>query len=201
MRKTLRVEMAINQSMWNIVEVKWSESDKVVGCWCNAATVEGLLAGCGIQLETIVWFIVWFLEHPCSRRLYRNNYLHQPPLVKLDIPKKRKKKKRGRERKKKQEPHRDPNHPHLCCWQRPKFFCPVVNVDKLWSLVSKNEKEKASKDNAPFIDVTQFSYFKVLENGLLSEKLPIVVKAKLIAITAEKKSRQLVVLLFTLLGM
>jgi hypothetical protein len=49
--------------------------------------------------------------------------------------------------------------------------------------------------------VTQFSYFKVLENGLLSEKLPIVVKAKLIAITAEKKSRQLVVLLFTLLGM
>jgi large subunit ribosomal protein L27Ae len=57
----------------------------------------------------------------------------------------------------------------------------------------------ASKDNAPLIDVTQFSYFKVLENGVLQEKLFIVVKAKLISNTVEKKSGRSVVLLFSLL--
>ncbi|KAL8497511.1 hypothetical protein ACS0TY_021007 [Phlomoides rotata] len=36
---------------------------------------------------------------------------------------------------------------------RNKFFCPTVNIDMLWSLVPQEVKDKASKDNAPLIDV------------------------------------------------
>ncbi|KAI4332008.1 hypothetical protein L6164_016951 [Bauhinia variegata] len=39
---------------------------------------------------------------------------------------------------------------------RNKFYNPIVNIDKLWSLVPSDIKEKASKDNVPLIDVTQF---------------------------------------------
>ncbi|KAK9271802.1 hypothetical protein L1049_002166 [Liquidambar formosana] len=50
---------------------------------------------------------------------------------------------------------------------RNKFYCPIVNIDKLWSLVPKDVKDKASPANAPLIDVTQFGYFKVLGKGVL----------------------------------
>ncbi|KAJ6323657.1 hypothetical protein OIU76_011029 [Salix suchowensis] len=40
------------------------------------------------------------------------------------------------------------------------------------------------------IDVTQFGYFKVLGKGCLPEMQPIVVKAKLISKTAEKKIKE-----------
>ncbi|XVE85147.1 hypothetical protein DITRI_Ditri17bG0068500 [Diplodiscus trichospermus] len=62
---------------------------------------------------------------------------------------------------------------------RNKFYCPIVNIDKLWSLVPQDAKAKANKDSAPLIDVTQFGYFKVLGKGVLPENQPIVVKAKL----------------------
>ncbi len=73
---------------------------------------------------------------------------------------------------------------------RNKFYCPIVNVDKLWSLVPQGVKDKASKDNVPLIDVTQFGYFKVLGKGVLPENQPVVVKAKLISKIAEKKIKE-----------
>ncbi|KAK7354003.1 hypothetical protein VNO80_19459 [Phaseolus coccineus] len=74
---------------------------------------------------------------------------------------------------------------------RNKFHCPILNIDKLWSLVPQEVKEKASKDNmAPLIDVTQFGYFKLLGKGVLPENQPLVVKAKLVSKIAEKKIKE-----------
>jgi large subunit ribosomal protein L27Ae len=73
---------------------------------------------------------------------------------------------------------------------RNKFFCPIVNLDKLWSLVPEDVKAKSSKDNVPLIDVTQHGFFKVLGKGHLPENKPFVVKAKLISKTAEKKIKE-----------
>ncbi|MFQ6666721.1 hypothetical protein Gotur_032974 [Gossypium turneri] len=73
---------------------------------------------------------------------------------------------------------------------RNKFYCPIVNIDKLWSLVPQDVKAKANKDSAPMIDVTQFGYFKVLGKGVLPQNQPMVVKAKLVSKTAEKKIKE-----------
>ncbi|XP_027121444.1 large ribosomal subunit protein uL15x [Coffea arabica] len=77
---------------------------------------------------------------------------------------------------------------------RNKFHCPIVNIDKLWSLVPSDLKEKAVSEGksgkAPLIDVTQFGYFKVLGKGALPENQPVVVKAKLVSKTAEKKIKE-----------
>nr|GMC58260.1 60S ribosomal protein L27a-3-like [Ipomoea batatas] len=75
---------------------------------------------------------------------------------------------------------------------RNKFFCPTVNIDKIWSLLPPEVQEKAakSKDTAPVIDVTQFGYFKVLGKGVLPPSQPVVVKAKLISKIAEKKIKE-----------
>ncbi|KAL1550820.1 Large ribosomal subunit protein uL15y [Salvia divinorum] len=73
---------------------------------------------------------------------------------------------------------------------RNKFHCPTVNVDKLLSMIPQEIRDKASKDNVPLIDVTQFGYFKVLGKGLLPADLPLVVKAKLVSKTAEKKIKE-----------
>ncbi|KAK1416167.1 hypothetical protein QVD17_31955 [Tagetes erecta] len=54
-----------------------------------------------------------------------------------------------------------------------KFYCPIVNVDKLWSLVPQDVKEKSSADKVPVI-----------------ANQPIVVKAKLILKIAEKKIKE-----------
>ncbi|KAH8504833.1 hypothetical protein H0E87_012174 [Populus deltoides] len=73
---------------------------------------------------------------------------------------------------------------------RNKFYCPIVNIDKLWSMFPQDVKDKATKDAVPMIDVTQFGYFKVLGKGVLPDKQPIVVKAKLISKIAEKKIKE-----------
>ncbi|PQM42987.1 60S ribosomal protein L27a-2 [Prunus yedoensis var. nudiflora] len=76
---------------------------------------------------------------------------------------------------------------------RNKFYCPIVNVDKLWSLVPQEAKDKAAANkgnDVPLIDVTQFGYFKVLGKGALPQNQPVVVKAKLISKTAEKKIKE-----------
>ncbi|KAB2610183.1 hypothetical protein ACFX13_023769 [Malus domestica] len=76
---------------------------------------------------------------------------------------------------------------------RNKFHCPIVNLDKLWSLVPQEVKDKAAAakggSEAPLLDVTQFGYFKVLGKGVLPSQ-PLVVKAKLISKTAEKKIKE-----------
>lgn len=75
---------------------------------------------------------------------------------------------------------------------RNKFYCPTVNIDKLWSLVPQEVKDKAAatKGSAPVIDVTQYGYFKVLGKGVLPENQAVVVKAKLISKNAEKKIKE-----------
>ncbi|KAM3720486.1 60S ribosomal protein L27a [Dirofilaria immitis] len=72
--------------------------------------------------------------------------------------------------------------------RRNRLYCPTVNVDKLWSLVSENlRKVYAEKKNkAPVIDVVRAGYFKVLGKGLLP-KQPVIVKAKYFSHSAEKK--------------
>ncbi|KAK9209512.1 hypothetical protein WN944_001879 [Citrus x changshan-huyou] len=57
-------------------------------------------------------------------------------------------------------------------------------------MVPQVVKAKASKDNVPMIDVTQFGYFKVLGKGLLLENQLVVVKAKLVSKTAKKKIKK-----------
>ncbi|KAF9625304.1 hypothetical protein IFM89_021243 [Coptis chinensis] len=57
-------------------------------------------------------------------------------------------------------------------------------------MVPQEVKDKATIDNAPCIDVTQFGYFKVLGKGMLPENQLIVVEAKLVLKTAEKKIKE-----------
>ncbi|KAF8378559.1 hypothetical protein HHK36_029904 [Tetracentron sinense] len=70
------------------------------------------------------------------------------------------------------------------------FYCPIINIDKLWSMIPQDIKDKASPDNVPCLDVTQFGYFKVLGKGILPSTQPIVVKAKIVSKTAEKKIKE-----------
>merc|ERR1712216_438594 len=70
-----------------------------------------------------------------------------------------------------------------------KFFCPTVNCDKLWTLVTKQTREvyAASKDKkAPVIDCTKAGVFKVLGKGNLPAQ-PVIVKAKFFSKSAEAK--------------
>ncbi|KAL5717123.1 60S ribosomal protein L27a-3 [Ranunculus cassubicifolius] len=73
---------------------------------------------------------------------------------------------------------------------RNKFYCPTVNIDKLWSMVPQEIKDKATPTNAPVIDVSQLGYFEVLGKGMLPPSQPIVVKAKPISKNAEKKIKE-----------
>ncbi|CAM6105160.1 unnamed protein product [Calypogeia fissa] len=71
-----------------------------------------------------------------------------------------------------------------------KFYCPLINVDKLWSLVPEPVREKASSESAgPLLDVTQFGFFKVLGKGDPPSQ-PLVVKAKFFSKLAEKKIKE-----------
>ncbi|CAK9251397.1 unnamed protein product, partial [Sphagnum jensenii] len=67
-------------------------------------------------------------------------------------------------------------------------FCPVINVDRLWSLVPEGvfEKSQAGAEEAPVIDVTKLGYFKVLGKGVLPA-VPLIIKAKYFSKDAEKK--------------
>merc|ERR1712026_267840 len=70
-----------------------------------------------------------------------------------------------------------------------KFFCPTVNIDRLWTLVSEQQRVHALKDKSdkvPVIDVTKAGYFKVLGKGRLPET-PVIVKAKFFSSKAEQK--------------
>lgn len=69
-----------------------------------------------------------------------------------------------------------------------KFFCPTINLDKLWTLIPEEVRleNKDKKDVAPVLDITNKGYFKVLGKGTLP-KQPIIVKAKFFSKTAEKK--------------
>eukprot|EP00741_Cyanophora_paradoxa_P011018 tig00020553_g10650.t1 len=69
-----------------------------------------------------------------------------------------------------------------------KFFCPTINLDKIWTMVSEKERKAlaAKKDTAPVIDVLKAGYFKVLGKGKLPAQ-PVIVRAKFFSKLAEKK--------------
>lgn len=69
-----------------------------------------------------------------------------------------------------------------------KFFCPTINIDKIWTLVPEEIRHanKNKTDVAPVLDLTERGYFKVLGKGILPEQ-PIIVKAKFFSKGAEKK--------------
>merc|ERR1712146_484286 len=68
-----------------------------------------------------------------------------------------------------------------------KFFCPTINVEKLWTLVSADARKAATTATAPVIDCVSKGTFKVLGKGELPEDTPLVVKAKFFSALAEKK--------------
>ncbi|XP_070287233.1 large ribosomal subunit protein uL15-like [Myotis yumanensis] len=77
-------------------------------------------------------------------------------------------------------------HYHL---KRNQSFCPTVNLDKLWTLVSEQTQVNAAKSKtgaATIIDVVRSGYYKVLGKGKLP-KQPVIVKAKFFSRRAEEK--------------
>jgi len=67
---------------------------------------------------------------------------------------------------------------------------PIVNLDKLWSLIPAEERESrlasASASAAPVIDTLAAGYGKVLGKGALPS-VPVVVRARFVSELAEKK--------------
>merc|ERR1712045_556206 len=58
-----------------------------------------------------------------------------------------------------------------------RFYTKVVNLDKLWTLVSEDARKASTSSKAAVIDVTKAGYIKVLGKGELP-KTPCVVRAK-----------------------
>eukprot|EP00933_Yihiella_yeosuensis_P082670 TRINITY_DN96632_c0_g1_i1.p2 TRINITY_DN96632_c0_g1~~TRINITY_DN96632_c0_g1_i1.p2 ORF type:complete len:157 (-),score=15.70 TRINITY_DN96632_c0_g1_i1:46-489(-) len=68
------------------------------------------------------------------------------------------------------------------------YFCPTVNVDKLFSLVSEQTRDAAASrtdGKLPVIDCIKAGVFKVLGSGVF--KHAAIVKAKFFSKLAEKK--------------
>ncbi|KAF8679529.1 universal ribosomal protein uL15 family [Rhizoctonia solani] len=80
-------------------------------------------------------------------------------------------------------------HFHLT---RNQYWRPVVNLDKLWSLVPEEEKKdlKENSEVVPVIDVLQHGYAKVLGKGTRLPKLPFIVKARFVSAKAEAKIKE-----------
>ncbi|THU93653.1 hypothetical protein K435DRAFT_779775 [Dendrothele bispora CBS 962.96] len=74
---------------------------------------------------------------------------------------------------------------------RNKYWRPIINVDKLWTLVSEEEKKGLTEDSevVPVIDTLRHGYGKVLGNGTLP-KLPCIVKARFVSEIAERKIKE-----------
>ena len=66
-------------------------------------------------------------------------------------------------------------------------FRPIINLDKILSLIPKDviEKAKNTKDQTLTIDVTKFGFYKVLGKGELP--IPVIVKAKFFSKEAEQR--------------
>ena len=68
------------------------------------------------------------------------------------------------------------------------YVRPVINLDKVWSLIGEEKREECSKDTskAPCIDLTDFGIFKLLGKGQLPNQ-PIVIKCRYVSKLAETK--------------
>ncbi|KAL1925796.1 60S ribosomal protein uL15 [Calcarisporiella thermophila] len=69
-----------------------------------------------------------------------------------------------------------------------KYHRPVVNIDKLWTLVSEETRKKyaGKTDVVPVIDTIRAGYGKVLGKGRLPSQ-PLIVKARFVSKLAEEK--------------
>ena len=69
-------------------------------------------------------------------------------------------------------------------------YCPVINLEKLWSLVPEDVrlkyKDAKAGDEVPVIDCVSKGYFKVLGKGTLPSQ-PMIVKARYFTEEAEAK--------------
>ncbi|XP_043849319.1 60S ribosomal protein L27a-like [Dromiciops gliroides] len=68
-------------------------------------------------------------------------------------------------------------------------YCPTINLDKLWKLVSEQTRINAAKSKeglAPITDVVWSGYYKVLGKRKLP-KQPVIMKAKFFSRRAEEK--------------
>ncbi|MEQ2164186.1 60S ribosomal protein L27A, partial [Goodea atripinnis] len=80
-------------------------------------------------------------------------------------------------------------HYHL---KRNTSYCPTINLDKLWTLVSEQTRLNYAKKPdgpAPVIDAVRAGYYKVLAKGKLP-KQPVIVKAKFFSRQAEEKIKE-----------
>merc|ERR1711939_420471 len=70
------------------------------------------------------------------------------------------------------------------------FWCPVVNVDKLHTLIPAEQKDGLSSDSTvlPVVDTLKAGYGKVLAKGRLPA-YPMIVKARYVSREAENKIR------------
>jgi large subunit ribosomal protein L27Ae len=73
-------------------------------------------------------------------------------------------------------------------------FCPTINVDKVWTLLSEHHRDLLAKgaeksDKVPVIDVTRHGFHKVLGSGVLPKR-PVIVKARFFSEEAEKKIKE-----------
>ncbi|KAJ3189934.1 60S ribosomal protein L28 [Gaertneriomyces sp. JEL0708] len=77
-------------------------------------------------------------------------------------------------------------HFHLTHQQ---YWAPVVNIDRLWSLVGEEARAKVAANPTgpvPVIDVLSHGYAKVLGKGRLPN-IPFIVKARFVSRKAEEK--------------
>jgi len=73
-------------------------------------------------------------------------------------------------------------------YQKNQYYEPYVNIDRLWTLVTKQHREayQNNKTKVPVIDVTRSGFVKVLGKGKLPLQ-PVIVKAKFFSQKAEEK--------------
>lgn len=73
------------------------------------------------------------------------------------------------------------------------FYKPVVNLDKLWSLIPAEQRDSylaaKSSEKAPVLDLLSLGYAKVLGKGRLPN-VPIVVHARYVSKEAERKIKK-----------
>ena len=76
--------------------------------------------------------------------------------------------------------------------QQAHFWKPVLNLDKLWTLIPEDKRDQylksASKETAPVIDTLAAGYGKILGKGRIPN-VPVIVKARFVSKLAEEKIR------------
>ncbi|RIB10370.1 60S ribosomal protein L28-A [Gigaspora rosea] len=74
---------------------------------------------------------------------------------------------------------------------RNKYHRPIINLDKLWTLIPEETRKKHEKDTsvAPVINILNAGYGKVLAKGRLP-KQPVIVQTRYVSRKAEEKIKE-----------